>query len=260
MQQAMVLGSLTANILVDGLDNTLVQLENTQLAGTGAAPARTGVGLMVKGGPLAQQGNPQAGRTNLFAGSGSANYLSYQASQGANLLVRDAYYEWNFASVYGAVSDNSSVTFEGSRMATSGGGGGLAIPSNLDAVNIDDASCTVTILGSALDTAIGLSGAFSGQGWVAANNFGTSSAYYTSSFIHAVGASFNLNRSYVIGYGSKPIQDPSSTPDAGFVLRALAQSRAASPGQIMDLVPGVTDARFYHVTVKGGNIGIQLNR
>jgi hypothetical protein len=145
-------------------------------------------------------------------------------------------------------------------MATSGGGGGLAVPSDLHAVQIDNVSCTVAVLGSAPDTAIGLGGAFSGESWIAANNFGTASAYYTPNFINAVGASFSLNRNYVVGYGSKPIRDPSSTPDAGFVRRALAQSRAASPGQIMDLVPGVTDARFYHVTVKGGDVGIQLSR
>jgi Pectate lyase superfamily protein len=257
MQQPMVLGSLTAGIFVDGLDYAFVELEDTQIAGTGSPPASTGVGLLVAGGPLAQQGNPQSGRTNLFAGSGGANYLSYQASGGANLVVRDAYYEWINASTYGEVSDNSSVTFEGSRMATANENGGP--PTSLNAIQIDNLSCTVAVMTSAPDTPVAISGSFNGNAWVVGNNFGESSSY-SKNIVGTVGASFNLNRSYNPSSGSNPIPDPDPIPASAFIRNTLAQSRAASPSQVMDLAAGVTDARFYRVTVNQGSVGIHLTR
>jgi Pectate lyase superfamily protein len=250
MLEPMVLGSSTAGIFVDGLDNTFVELEDTQIAGN------TAVGLMVVGGPLAQKGTPQSGRTNIFAGSSSANYLSYEASKGANLVVRDAYYESITASTYGQASDSSSATFEGSRMATGNEWSGAA--TNLDAVDITNMSCRVTVLTSAPDTPVAISGSFSGAAWVAGNNFGTSTSYYSNNFVGTSGASFNLNRKATPSAGSSSIPDPDPIPSAAFIRTSLAQSRAAKPSQVADLMAGVTDLRLYRVTVNKGSIGIHL--
>jgi hypothetical protein len=259
MQQPSALRSLSANMFVDSLDYALVELHNFQLAYTAVAPASTGVGLKVVGGPLAQQGKPQYGRTNLFAGSSGGNYLTYQASQGASLLVRDAWYESNSASTFAQVSDNSNVTFEGSRIANSGASGGIAVPTNADAVLLNNLSCNMTMLSSAPDSDIRVTGALNGNAWVLGNNFGTASSYFTN-LAGSVSSAFNLNRYYVVGYGSKPIADMSAAPDANFIRRTLAQSRNAHPSTISDLAAGVTDSRFYRITVELGNVGIHLTR
>jgi len=259
MQQVSALQSSLANIFVDSLDYALVELHDFQLAYTATSPASTGVGLKVVGGPLAQRGRPQYGQTNLFAGSSGANYLSYEASRGARLLVRDAWYESNTATTYARVSDNSTVTFEGSRMATSGGSGGLAVPTNLNAIEVSNLSCDATVLSSALDSDVKVTGVNAGNVWALGNNFGTASRRFTN-LADAPGAAFNLNRYYVVGYGSKPVADETLLPDLSFVRKMLVQSRSAHPSEIKDLAPGITDVRFYRITVDRGNIGIHLER
>jgi hypothetical protein len=258
MEETSALRSLSENIFVDSLDYTLVELHDFQIANTSVAPASTGVGIKVVGGPLAQQGNPQYGRTNLLAGSGGANYLSYQVSQGGTLLVRDSWYEANFASNYAQISDNSSLTIEGSRIANSGGSGGLAIPTSAAAVEVRNLSCNAAILSSAPDSAIKLSGVLTGDLWVAGNNFGTASDYFANQSSGEGSAAFNLNRYSVVGYGSKPVADLTPVPTAKFIRTTLAQSRYVQPTQILDLAPGLTDVRFYRITVELGNIGIHL--
>jgi hypothetical protein len=260
MEEVSALRARTANIFVDSLDYTLVELHDFQLAYTAVAPASTGIGLKVTGGPLAQQGKPQYGRTNLLAGSGGANYLTYQASQGASLIVRDAWYESNTASNFAQVSDNSNATFEGSRIANSGGQGGLAAPTDKDAVQVNNLSCKVAVLSSAPDSDVKLTGALNGKVWVTGNNFSNASKYFTNLSAGPVGAAFNLNRYYQVGYGSKPITDMTALPDPDFIRQTLAQSRNTHPSQIMDLVAGVTDARLYRITVELGSIGIHLIR
>jgi hypothetical protein len=259
MEEVSALRALTANIFVDSLDYTLVELHDFQLSYTAVAPAATGIGLKVTGGPLAQQGKPQYGRTNLLAGSGGANYLTYQASQGANLIVRDAWYESNFASNFAEVSDNSNATFEGLRIANSGGQGGLAAPTDVHAVQVSNLSCKLAILSSAPDSDVKVTGTLNGQVWVSGNNFSNASKQYTN-LAGPEGAAFNLNRYYEVGYGSKSIPDITAVPGRDFIRQTLAQSRNTHPSQITDLAPGVTDVRLYRVTVELGNIGIHLSR
>ncbi|MGP0094483.1 MAG: glycosyl hydrolase family 28-related protein [Xanthobacteraceae bacterium] len=250
MQQPRVSRGSVANVFVDSLDYTNVELQNFNLTSTATAPATTGVSLKVVGGPLAQQGNPQYGRTNLFAGSTSDNYISYQASQGASLLVRDAWYEGANVTTFAQVSDSSNVTIEGSR---------IALPANNgDAIQIKNLTCDATTLSSAPDSDVNIGGSGNGNAWVVANNFGTASSYFSNLSSGVVGA-FNLNR-YSSSNGSTPITDMTATPNAAFISATLAQSRTAHPSQILDLPAGVTDVRFYRVSVDLGTIGIHLER
>jgi hypothetical protein len=261
-EQVSGLRSLSANIFVDGLDYALVELHDFQLAYTAVSPASTGVGLKVIGGPYAQQGKPQHGRTNLLAGSGGANYLTYQASLGASLIVRDAWYEnqSGYASMYAQVSDNSSVTIEGSRMATSGGTG-IAVATTVDAVQLNNLSCSVAVVANASDSDVKISGGKNENVWVVGNNYGTASSYFTN-LSGPAGVAFNFNRSYDAsqGYASVAIPDLTAVPNVSFVRATLAQSRNTHPTQVTDLVAGVTDVRLYRVTVELGNIGIHLER
>jgi hypothetical protein len=259
MEETSALRSLNSNVFVDGLDNTLVELHDFQISNTAVAPAATGIGVTVTGGPAAQQGNPRQGRTYLLAGSGGANYLSYKISGGANVVVRDSWYEATFASEFAEVSGNSSFTIEGARIANSGGSGGLAIPTTFDALQVNGLTCSAALLSSSPDSDVNVTGATSGNVWIAGNNFSNASSYLQNSSSGGSGnVAFNLNRYFQVGYGSKPITDLTATPSTAFILGAIAQSRNIQPTLVMDLEPGLTDVRLYRVTVELGNIGIHL--
>jgi hypothetical protein len=248
MLETQALRSTDVNLFVDGLDFTNVELHDFQLAYTAVPPASTGVGLRVVGGSLAQRGMPQYGRTNLFAGSGGANHLSYQASHGASLLVRDAWYEGYNPSTFAQISDNSSVTLEGSRMA---------VPLSGDSVQLNNISCTVTILSSAPDAKVKITGGNSGSAWVLGNNFSLAKTYFEKDD-GEVNSAFNLNRYATRADGSFALADKTPAPEPTFIRRLLAQSRTAHPSEIKDLPPGITDARLYRVVVELGTIGIHL--
>ena len=51
---------------------------------------------------------------------------------------------------------------------------------------------------------------------------------------------------------------PNGVPDAGFTRRMLMQSRSAHPTSIQARAAGITDVRFYRITVELGTIGIHL--
>ena len=251
MEQMRAMRALSANVLVDSLDYTNVELHDFELSYTAVAPASTGVALQVIGGPLAQQGTPQYGRTNLFAGALGDNFVSFQASGGATLLVRDAWYEGPNSSTYAQISGNSSVTLEGSRMA---------LPTSGDAVQINTPSCPATVLSSAPDSDVKITGG-NGSVWVLGNNF-NAAASYLQNLAPSVISDFNLNRRYVSSgpnAGSIPIPDIGAAQPS-FIRSILAQSRAANPNVVMDLVAGITDARFYRVSVELGTIGIHIQR
>jgi Pectate lyase superfamily protein len=250
MLETQVLRSSAVNLLVDSLDFTLVELHDFQLAYTAVPPAGNGVALRVIGGPLAQQGKPQYGRTNLFAGSGGANHVTYQALHGASLLVRDAWYEGYNPSTYAQISDNSSVTLEGSRMA---------VPLSGDSVQLNNISCNVAILSSAPDADVNISGENNGKAWVLGNNFSLAKTYFQNDS-NSISSAFNLNRYATRADGSFALDDKSRTLDPSFIRLMLAQSRTAHPTQIKDLPLGVTDLRLYRVVVELGTVGIHLRR
>ena len=255
MRQVQALRATSAGILVDQLDNALVESQDFQLALTSIAPASTGIAMKVIGGPLAAKGLPQSGRTNLLAGSGGANYLSFLASRGATLLVRDAWFEGTKPFVYARASDNSTVTFEGSRIASSG----WASPTTLDAIELKNLSCPATLLSSAPDSDVKIAKNSKGPAAVLANNFGFARQYVASED-GSVAPIFALNRYYEKGEGSKPIVKSYNNATAALIRVALAQSRGTRPSVIEDLAPGLTDVRLYRVDVELGSVGIRIAR
>lgn len=258
MQQTSALRALDAAIFVDGLDYTNVELHDFQIAYTAVAPASTGIGLKVVGGPLAREGRPQSGRTSLLAGSGATNHLSYSVSGGGNLIVRDSWYESNSSSNFAQVSDNSSVTIEGTRISNSGGTGGLAAPTVSDAVELDKHSCNATLLASAPDSAFRINSGSTDNAWAVGNNFGTASAYFSNAASNTHSA-FSLNRRYSRAEGSLPLPDEAGTPETAFVRRMLSQSRSTHPSEINDLPAGVTDVRLFRIWVELGRVGIHIH-
>ena len=251
MQAPQLLLSQTANLFVDGLDYTNIEIRDGQFADTNYFPATTGIGLKVVGGPLAQNGSPQHGRTSVFAGSGGANYTSFQASKGASLLVQDFWYEGPDPSTFAQVSDNSTFTVEGSRIALPVGNG--------DAITLNNLKCSATIMSSAPDSDVRVSGTPTGRVWILGDNFG-SAANYVFNLASTVFGGFNLNRYFNPSIGSEPVHDFGATASSATIRTMLAQSRTSHPSTIMDLPPGVTDTRFYRVFVEQGSIGVYIRR
>jgi hypothetical protein len=248
MQQPWILTSSVAGLFVDGLDYTSVELNNFNLSYTANPPATSGIALKVVGGPLAQNGSPRYGHTNLFAGAMALNYVSIQASQGASALVRDAWYEGGNTSTYAQIQGNTNVTLEGSR---------IAVPTSGDAVQISNLACNVALMSLMPEADVTINGIGRGNVWVLGNNFDTATRYYSNSSSGILGF-FNLNRYYSSSSGMLAIPDITAIPNSSFIRTVLAQSRSAHPSPIRDLVGGLTDTRFYRVTVELGSIGIHL--
>ena len=254
MQQVQLLRSSVANLLIDQLDNAVVESDNFQLALTSDSPEGKGIALKAVGGPKSQKGVATAGRTSLLAGSGGTNALSFDVSGGAKLLVRDAWFEGIKPFAYGHVTDNSVVTFEGSRVASSG----WSQPTAMSAITVEKASCPVSVLSSSLDADVKVSEGSTSPAAVIGDNFGTARHYLTID--KSSSSIFALNRYYSKELGSVPIVESYAPPADDLVRLAFAQSRATRPDEIDDLAPGVTDLRFYRVTVELGTVGIRLSR
>ena len=76
-----------SNLFVNGLDNAMVLAYNSRFS------ASTIKSINVTGGSLAAGGNPQQGRTIIYAGLEWDNQLSHEVNSGGNLLIRDVWYE-----------------------------------------------------------------------------------------------------------------------------------------------------------------------
>ncbi len=254
MQQVQLLRSSVANLFIDQLDNAVVESDNFQLALTSDSSGGKGIALRAVGGPKSQKGVATFGRINLLAGSGGTNDLSFDVSGGAKLIVRDAWFEGIKPFAYGRVTDNSVVTFEGSRIASSG----WSEPTAMSAIEVEKASCPVSVLTSSLDADVRVSEGSASPLAVVGNNFGTARRYLTSD--NAGSAVFALNRYYSKESGSVPLTESYAPPTADRLRLAFAQSRATQAAEIYDLAAGLTDLRFYRVTVELGAIGLRLSR
>ncbi len=71
---------------------------------------------------------------------------------------------------------------------------------------------------------------------------------------------FALNRFDSKTLGSVAVTDAYAPPAADRLKLAFAQSRAVRPAEIDDLAAGLTDLRFYRVSVELGAIGLRLSR
>lgn len=254
MQQVQLMRSSVANLLVDQLDNALVESDNFQLALTSDSQSGKGIAFKAVGGPKAQKGLTTFGRVNLLAGSGGTNDLSFDVSGGAKVVVRDAWFEGIKPFAYGRVTDNSVVTFEGSRVASSG----WSEPTAISAIALDKTSCPVSVLSSSLDADVKVADESGSPVAVIGNNFGFARRYLTSG--NAGAATFAFNRYYSKESGSVPITENYAMPTPERLRMAFAQSRATRPDAIEDLAPGLTDLRLYRVSVELGTIGIRLSR
>ncbi|HUJ70956.1 MAG TPA: glycosyl hydrolase family 28-related protein [Verrucomicrobiae bacterium] len=250
MEQATLSRGLTAGLLVDQLDNAVVELHDFYPSATYTAPAVTGTGLKVVGGPSASGGNPLGGRTSVFAGAASANYLSFDVVSGGSLLVNDVWYESTVASTFAHVADNSTFTVDNCRMA---------LPQTAYSVQMNNLSGKASVLSCQPDAPVAISGTGAGTAWVAGNeSHGSTSSYFSNTATSTTGV-FSDNRWYDPSYGSRSVPDQ-GTADASLVRNMLAHLRSERPLNQPDVLPsGVTDLRLYRVFVDSAVTDIHLS-
>ena len=250
MEQATLTRGLTAGLLVDQLDNAVVELHDFYPSATYIAPAVTGTGLKVVGGPSAASGRPLGGKTSVFAGASSDDYLTFDVVSGGRLLVNDVWYEGPGASTFGHVADNSTFTVDGSRMA---------LPQTGYSVQVNNLSGNATVLNNQPDAPVEILGVGTGSAWIAGNEGHGVSSYLVNLAITTLGV-FSDNR-WLGSSGSVSVPNLGVAPSAAFVRTMLAHLRSEKPlAQPAVLPNGVTDLRLYRVFVDSAVTDIHLSR
>ncbi len=142
MQQVQLRHATQADLIVDGLDMTHVQMEDFGHAYSPNAPA-----IRITGGPRRAAGEAAPARVSIFSGASSGNRVSYDVSQGARVLVRDLWYESGAGPGFARISGRAEFTADGLRVSSSVG-------SEPSAFTIDGLDGRVTILSTHLDDGI----------------------------------------------------------------------------------------------------------
>src|SRR5262249_16544350 len=106
----------------------------------GHAYAPKGVSVKVLGGTL-----------KIFSGASSGNNQSYEAADGASVVLRDLWYEGDAPRGFATVRDHASFTLQASRVSTT------ATP-NVPAIHVSNLSGRVSILTTHIDDRIAIVG------------------------------------------------------------------------------------------------------
>jgi hypothetical protein len=242
----------SANLFYDGLDNTVLDAEDTSHSGN------SGPGVKVVGGPLAAGGTPAGGMTRIFSTSGGNETLPYQVSNGGTLLLRDDWSE-SQGPAFANISGRAQVTFDGV-WANLQSNVGQTTPG----VSISNLIGKVSILtGQPQDRTV-----ISGDGSQAqvlqaggSVNCPVVSPYFRDNTSPAGISGLLIHRectTTVPGTGSIPTANIGSS-DPTFVSSMLAQTRAAHQVPLTTLPSGVTDLRLYRVWTNRGINGIHLS-
>lgn len=240
-----------ANLFYDGLDNAVLDIEDTSHTAT------AGTGVNVTGGPLASIGTSVPGMVRFFSTSGGDETLPYSVSGGGTLLVRD---DWSETSgpAFANISGRALVTFDGVHAFLSGNTGqatpGIAISNLIGKVSIltSNPQDRTVISGNGTNSQVMQAGG--DQDCTVINPYfidNTSPAGVSGLLIH------RECTTTVPGTGSI------ATANAGnngttFVTSMLAQTRAAHQVPLTTLSNSVTDLRMYRVWTNRGTNGIHL--
>jgi Pectate lyase superfamily protein len=245
-------------ILVEGLDHTFIELQDTTRAGHGPS------GLKLIGGPLAAAGTPQTGRVVWHSGSGYGDRMPITVSNGGSLVLRDYWYEGSRPGPYLNVSGRARVTVEGNH------------------VSADGSPTAPTWQISNLDGQVGLIGNDSG-GRISLEGNGSQAQVLALGHVRVdpPNGSYFFNLASPAAYamllhsrqwaktapGIATIQTPDQgsglTGGAGaappdYIRTMLAQTRAERQRPLTSIADGVTDIRLYGVWATGGRNSIHL--
>ena len=244
MDQAQLGWGTQSSLVVNGIDNSNVQLENMGIGGL----------VQVTGGPLSSSGASTRGNVDLFSGSGGASSgaAMFDVSQGGKLLVRDW---WDDAG-----SGNSSTTFasiHGRAQFTADGGELYQSGAGTPNFSVSGLSGTATILTADLGSSSGVS--VSGNGANSAVlGMGLLSRSTSAHLTDTASPSGTVAMLNVRG-PSATKGDPTVTvanigsASPSFITAMLAQARSQNPALLSSLPAGVSDVRFFRVAVVGRN-------
>ena len=243
-----ILSRSQPNLFVDGLDYTNVELHD--FSHLTAPPNATSINVV--GGPSAAAGLWQGGATNIFAGSSTENYISYGVSNGAHVAVQTV---WNDAGPGQAgvanITGTSTFTYAGSL---------LALPSGSAlAVALANFQGTAAFLNLNTNGDIDITGNGGAAQVLGLGLVGPSTTFFSNTSSPAAASEF-LNGQADPNPG---IASPTELPEIGaaaptFLTATLNQIRTAQPTLLAPLASGVTDARFYRVSVDDFITGIHL--
>jgi hypothetical protein len=224
------------NLFLDHLRNTAVQMTDV-----GHADTPKGVSVKVLGSKL-----------TIFSGASSGNGLSYEASDGAAVVLRDLWYEGAASHAFANVHDEATFTMQASRV-------GSPASTDVAAFTIANLNGRAAILTTHFDDRIAIRGNGTTANVLGLGNF---REYQESNYFENTSAppatvlmASMRQRTKVQGRfspGTMAVRDIGSV-DAAFVRRMLADARAeVLPTPLTPLPSGVSDVRMFRVAVSNG--------
>ncbi len=248
MDQANVSGAQEVGLLVDGVENTNIDLYNIN-------HGSNKLGVKVVGGPAAEPGKEPPGHVVIFCGSSSNNELSYDVENGGRLLARDIWYESGQYPRFMQCDGAGSFTLHGAMVAT-------ARKEGVPALEFNDFNGNLTFLTSILHSGSQVVPVLvQGQGTntdllLLGVQLGIGENYLTNNSPQAHVALLESMR-YTAGGGGKPLPDM-GTSDPDFIRRMLQQTRGMHPQPLDPVAPDLTDVRLYRIGVYNAQIGMHL--
>jgi hypothetical protein len=207
--------------------------------------------VIVIGGPLSSSGNPQQGRTILYAGSGSNNAVSHELTNGGNLLVRDVWYESNTPGKFVDMSGRGTFTLDGSNTASPHSS---SVPTNA----ITNLSGKATFVSSSVSNFVEVSGSGS-QSKILGLSLLTSLEKYIVDNTSPSASIQSLNTRYVDPNSSSSLSAANiGVPNEAFLTTMLEHTRSVHAEVLTPLANNVSDVRFYRVGVSQSLKGIEL--
>jgi hypothetical protein len=249
MDQAQLRAGRQTNLFVNRLDNTTVQLEDV-----GYAYSPDAVSIKVLGGPASAAGHDTPGKTNIFSGASAGHRISYDVSAGAEVLVRDLWYESRAGPGFANLHDAAVFTIDGARVSSPA----RQAPAAFD---INTLAGRVAILATHIDDRVVISGNGSkaevlAMGIVAEQK---SPEYFANAASPPARAAL-LNSRHLSKFPG--IRSTSTAnvgeADAAFVRTMLRQTRGEHARVLHSLPPGITDVRMFRVWVANGLNNVTL--
>jgi hypothetical protein len=246
LDQVDVRQAASVGFLAEGLVNANIDLDNFY-------HSINPVSVQVKG--AGQPFSSTAGRVAIFGGASSGNGLSYDVTEGGNLLVRDTWYEASGTNQpsFMRCTNSGYFTLHGANVAPAWS------QTNLPTVAFSNFVGTATFLATQFsfpNTSLAVNGP--GQdtavlllGTVNSNDPIFNSPQAQASLQQSFKYSTNNNGTFT-ALGSTGPADPD------FLRKMLRQTRTAKPTPLVPLPAGVTDARLSRVFVQGGRVTIHL--
>jgi pectate lyase-like protein len=189
-------------------------------------------------------------RATIFSGASAGNALSYDVSEGGDLMVSDTWYEGVTPGGFARVRGSAQLTMRGLH---------IAVPADQPspALDIADLDGTVTLLTDSIDDRIGVTGQ-SERGRLLA--IGLTRPYRKSPFFTNAGSARavmlnsrqRVERPTMLGSATAPIPDVGGTsPD--FVREMLTRTRGTPlPSRLASVPENATDLGLYRVVVDHG--------